>query len=75
MYKAGRIVKKVSQIFAALSILAIALAVAPIPLWVAEAASPPASIGTPTPNNSSELRISATFLDYEVPAGDGDDSR
>ena len=61
--------KRISQIFAAVSILAIALAAAPIPLRVAEAANPPVS-GTRTPNNFSDLRISATFSDYEVPAGD-----
>jgi len=53
-------VKKVSQIFAAIAILALALAAAPTPLRVVEAANPPSS-GTVTPNKSSELRISATF--------------
>ncbi len=66
MHKAGRIVKRISQIFAAVSILAIALAVAPTPL--AEAADPPAS-GTVTLNKSSALEISATFS-HVVAAGD-----
>jgi len=60
MYKARKIVNKVSQIFTAIAILAIAL-VAP-PLRTLEAASAPAYVSYKL-NKSSELRDTATFLD------------
>ncbi len=66
MHKAGRIVKRISQIFAAVSILAIALAVAPMPL--AEAANPP-TYHSHKLDTSSSWRSDATFS-HVVAAGD-----
>ncbi len=58
MYKARKIVNKASPIFAALFILALALAAAPLRL--AEAANPPSYV-THTPDTSSSWRSQATI--------------